>query len=492
VSIENRRDRGEQSQKRRKASSTDGASLIGRSPPYDLTAEKAVLGCVLLNSDCLNELTLLLRPDDFYDDAHRILYQAMSGLYDSGKRVDIALLVNQLKSTDQFELIGGPPYLADLAHSIPNAAHAVYYAEIVQSKAVVRRLIEASTKILQNAYDTTIEPKELLASAEQEIFQIQDNRSANQAQSVSAILKESLERIDSRMQGEQLASGVMTHFRDFDTMTGGLHNGELVILAARPSMGKTAFAMNIAEQVAMKEQAPTLFVSLEMNSIELVDRLLCSIARVNGSRMRVGTITHEEQQRLIKNAAEISVAPLFIDDSPSRTVSEIAAVARRISKMENQKTGKKLGLIVIDYLQLIEPDNSKDQRQEQVAKIARRLKMLAREQNVPVLCLSQLNRQAEDSKDHRPRLSHLRESGAIEQDADVVMFIHREEYYHKPDKAVEFAGQAQVIIAKQRNGPIGDVDLVWEKNYTRFLNKAAEYHNDFAPGSNDFSTPGGY
>ena len=492
MSIENRRDRGEQSQKRRKASSTDGASLIGRSPPYDLTAEKAVLGCVLLNSDCLNELTLLLRPDDFYDDAHRILYQAMSGLYDSGKRVDIALLVNQLKSTDQFELIGGAPYLADLAHSIPNAAHSVYYAEIVQSKAVVRRLIEASTKILQNAYDTTIEPKELLASAEQEIFQIQDNRSANQAQSVSAILKESLERIDSRMQGEQLASGVMTHFRDFDTMTGGLHNGELVILAARPSMGKTAFAMNIAEQVAMKEQAPTLFVSLEMNSIELVDRLLCSIARVNGSRMRVGTITHEEQQRLIKNAAEISVAPLFIDDSPSRTVSEIAAVARRISKMENQKTGKKLGLIVIDYLQLIEPDNSKDQRQEQVAKIARRLKMLAREQNVPVLCLSQLNRQAEDSKDHRPRLSHLRESGAIEQDADVVMFIHREEYYHKPDKAVEFAGQAQVIIAKQRNGPIGDVDLVWEKNYTRFLNKAAEYHNDFAPGSNDFSTPGGY
>jgi len=492
VSIENRRDRGEQGQKRRRAPSTDGASLIGRSPPYDLTAEKAVLGCVLLNSDCLNELTLILRPDDFYEDAHRILYQAMSGLYDSGKRVDIALLVNQLKSTDQFDLIGGAPYLADLAHSIPNAAHSVYYAEIVQSKAVVRRLIEASTKILQNAYDTTIDSKELLASAEQEIFQIQDERSSNQAQSVSAILKESLERIDSRMQGEQLASGVMTHFRDFDTMTGGLHNGELVILAARPSMGKTAFAMNIAEQVAMKEQAPTLFVSLEMNSIELVDRLLCSIARVNGSRMRVGTITHEEQQRLIKNAAEISVAPLYIDDSPSRTVSEIGAVARRISKMENQKTGKKLGLIVIDYLQLIEPDNSKDQRQEQVAKIARKLKMLAREQNVPVLCLSQLNRQAEDSKDHRPRLSHLRESGAIEQDADVVMFIHREEYYHKPDKAVEFAGQAQVIIAKQRNGPIGDVDLVWEKNFTRFLNKAAEYHNDFAPGTNDFSTPGGY
>jgi replicative DNA helicase len=257
-------------------------------------------------------------------------------------------------------------------------------------------------------------------------------------------------------------------------------------------MGKTAFAMNIAEQVAMRERAPTLFVSLEMNSIELVDRLLCSVAKVNGSRMRVGTITHEEQQRLLKHAGEISTSPLYIDDTPSRTVSEIAAVARRITQQETKKGNRPLGLIVIDYLQLIEPDNSKDPRQEQVAKIARRLKMLAREQSVPVLCLSQLNRQAEDSKDHRPRLSHLRESGAIEQDADVVMFVHREEYYRKPEEAAEVAGQAQIIIAKQRNGPIGDVDLVWEKNYTRFLNKAAEFHADFAAQGGEFSMPGGY
>jgi replicative DNA helicase len=229
-----------------------------------------------------------------------------------------------------------------------------------------------------------------------------------------------------------------------------------------------------------------------MTAIELVDRLLCSVAKVNGSRMRVGTITQDEHKRLLANAAEISLAPLYIDDTPSRTVSEVAAVARRISKQEKLKGGQPLGLIVIDYLQLLEPDNSKDPRQEQVAKIARRLKMLAREQNVPVLCLSQLNRQAEDSKDHRPRLSHLRESGAIEQDADVVMFVHREEYYRRPEEAAEFAGQAQIIIAKQRNGPIGDVDLVWERNYTRFLNKASAYHDDFAGGGNDFSSPGGY
>ena len=467
-------------------------NILDRSPPFDLAAESGVLGSLLLNPDVANELTLVLRDSDFYDDANRKIYSAMIEMFDTGKKIDVTLLVSELKARGDFDLIGGAAYLAKLANSVPNAAHAVYYAEIVRTKATLRRLIDASTTILSEAYDETFDAKELVSQAEQRIFQIQDERNANSAAQVGDVLKTAMERIDLRMQGVQLNSGVMTHFTDFDAMTGGLHDGELIILAARPSMGKTAFAMNIAEQVAMKEEAPTLFVSLEMNSIELVDRLLCSIARVNGSRMRVGTITHEEQQRLIKNAADISVAPLFIDDSPSRTVSEIAAVARRISKMENQKTGKKLGLIVIDYLQLIDPDNSKDPRQEQVAKIARRLKMLAREQSVPVLCLSQLNRQAEDSKDHRPRLSHLRESGAIEQDADVVMFIHREEYYHKPDKAVEFAGQAQIIIAKQRNGPIGDVELVWEKNFTRFLNKAAEFHNDFSPGANDFSTPGGY
>jgi replicative DNA helicase len=492
MSSANRKPRGEKGDWKGKAGRSEASSIVNRELPYDLTAEKAVLGCVILNSEVINELSLILRADDFYDDAHRILYEAMVDLFNSGKKVDVALLVNQLKSTGQFELVGGAAYLAELAHAVPNAAHSVYYGEIIQSKAVVRRVIEATTEILEEAYDESIDAQKLIARAEEKIFQIQDEKTGSQARMVSDILTESLQRIDLRMQGQQLASGVMTHFSDFDTMTGGLHNGELIILAARPSMGKTAFAMNIAEQVAMRERAPTLFVSLEMNSIELVDRLLCSVAKVNGSRMRVGTITHEEQQRLLKHAGEISTSPLYIDDTPSRTVSEIAAVARRITQQETKKGNRPLGLIVIDYLQLIEPDNSKDPRQEQVAKIARRLKMLAREQSVPVLCLSQLNRQAEDSKDHRPRLSHLRESGAIEQDADVVMFVHREEYYRKPEEAAEVAGQAQIIIAKQRNGPIGDVDLVWEKNYTRFLNKAAEFHADFAAQGGEFSMPGGY
>ncbi len=485
------------SQKRvRKDSASDGASdtsnILDRAPPYDLTAEKAVLGSILLKPDLASDLSLILRHDDFFDDAHQKLYRKMVEMIDSSRRIDAALLVHELKASNEYELVGGAAYLAELAHDVPNIAHAIFYAEIVRTKATLRRLIDVSATILRDAYDPTIDTKELLASAEGRIFQIQDERSSGQAKTVDDVLKDSMKRIDLRLNGQQLSSGVLTHFTDFDQKTGGLHNGELIILAARPSMGKTALAMNIAEHVVMKERAPVLFISLEMNAIELVDRLLCSVAKVSGSRMRVGTITQDEHKRLLANAAEISLSPLYIDDSPSRTVSEVAAVARRISKQEKNKGGKALGLIVVDYLQLLEPDNSKDPRQEQVAKIARRLKMLAREQNVPVLCLSQLNRQAEDSKDHRPRLSHLRESGAIEQDADVVMFVHREEYYLRKEEAAEVAGQAQIIIAKQRNGPIGEIDLVWEREFTRFLSRASQYHDDFGGMSGDFSSPGGY
>ena len=286
------------------------------------------------------------------------------------------------------------------------------------------------------------------------------------------------------MQGEHVTGGVETLLTDFDAMTGGLHESELIILAARPSMGKTALAMNIAENVAVEQGAPVLFVSLEMASIELADRLLCSRARVNGHRLRNGTISTDDRKRLVDTAAEISEAPLFVDDSPSRTVTEIAAAARRI-----RRHGDHLGLIVIDYLQLLEPDNPRDPRQEQVSRMTRRLKGLAREMKVPILCLSQLNRQAEDSKDHRPRLSHLRESGAIEQDADVVMFVHREEYYLRGEEAEQVAGQGEIIISKQRNGPVGDVELIWRKEFTRFENKAPERlqeFDDFNSAADDF------
>ncbi|MFK7738036.1 MAG: replicative DNA helicase [Pirellulaceae bacterium] len=460
--------------------------ILDRTPPCDVSAEIAVLGSILLMPDVCDDLVMILKADDFYDDANRKLYEHVTAMVDMNQKIDVTLLVNRLKSSDDYEAVGGSAYLAKLANDVPNAAHAVYYAEIVRSKSTLRRLIEAGTSILRDAYEESRDPKELLSQAEQRVFQIQDERSSQSANSINDLLKEAMERIDSRMKGTHAVGGVDSHFTDYDQMSGGLHNGELIILAARPSMGKTAFALNVASNVALIGNAPVLFVSLEMSGIELADRLLCSVAEVNGHRLRNGTISQEDRKRLVSKAIEVSNAPLYVDDSPSRTVSEISAVARRIKQRD-----KSLGLIVIDYLQLIEPDNSRDPRQEQVAKIARRLKGMAREQEVPVLCLSQLNRQAEDSKDHRPRLSHLRESGAIEQDADVVMFVHREEYYHRGDEAAQYAGQAEIIIAKQRNGPIGEIELIWEKEFTRFRDRAAERHSEFDNYS-EFESPGGY
>ncbi|MCA9123283.1 MAG: replicative DNA helicase [Planctomycetales bacterium] len=461
------------------------SEILDRQPPFNLDAEMGVLGSIMLSPEACDDIALTLRPDDFYDDANRKLFEHMLAMHDEGRKIDSTLLVEKLKLAGDMERIGGVAYLARVAKSVPNAAHAIYYATIVREKATYRALIDASTEILREAYEENHEAKHLLGQAEQKIFGILDSRGTSNVASIRDILHEAMDRIDARMKGEHTEGGVESGFTDLDGLLGGLHNSELIILAARPSMGKTAFAMNIAENVALKLFAPVLFVSLEMSSIELADRLLCSAARVNGHRLRNGTISSEDRQRLVQQASEISQAPLFVDDSPSRTVSEISAAARRIKRREGR-----LGLIVIDYLQLIEPDNQKDPRQEQVAKIARRLKGVARELEVPVLCLAQLNRQAEDSKDHVPKLSHLRESGAIEQDADVVMFVHREEYYRRGEEAAEVAGQAEIIIAKQRNGPVGNVDLVWRKDFTRFEDKAPDrlqvFDNFNAPSADDF------
>ncbi len=445
------------------------SEILDRQPPFNLEAETGVLGSIMLNPDVCDDVTLLLRVDDFYDDANRKLYGHMMGMHDAGQKLDLTLLVECLKQAGDFERIGGTAFLARTFQSVPNYAHAVYYAKIVREKATFRALIDASTDILRDAYDPSTESRLLLSQAEQKIFGILDGRGVSTVSTISDVLHEAMDRIDARMLGEHTTGGVETGFTELDAKLAGFHNSELIILAARPSMGKTAFAMNIAEHVAMSEKSPVLFVSLEMSSIELADRLLCSVARVDGHRLRNGTISDDDRSRLVKNASVISSAPLFVDDSPSRMVSEIAAAARRIVRRDGE-----LGLIVIDYLQLIEPDNPRDPRQEQVARIARRLKGLARELKVPVLCLAQLNRQAEDSKDHRPKLSHLRESGAIEQDADVVMFVHREEYYRRGEEQEQFAGQAEIIISKQRNGPVGDVPLIWRKEFTRFEDKAPD------------------
>jgi replicative DNA helicase len=457
---------------RRRAEATSG--ILERQPPHDLEAEVGVLGSMLLKPDVCDDVAPIVRADDFYDDAHQCLFQHMMEMHGSGKKVDITLLVNQLKKAGDFDSIGGAAFLARVGQAVPNAAHAVYYARIVREKSTFRSLIDASTTILTEAYDESCEAKDLLNQAEQRVFSVMDERSFSNVASIRDILLSAMERIDARMRGMHADNSVETGYAELDKLMGGLHNSELIILAARPSMGKTAFAMNIAENVAVEQRVPTLFVSLEMSSVELADRLLCSVGRINSHRLRNGTLPNEDRRRLVEVAGKISEAKLFVDDSPSRSVTEIAAAARRIKRREGR-----LGLIVIDYLQLIDPDNANDPRQEQVAKIARRLKGLARELEVPVLCLAQVNRQTEDAREHRPRLSHLRESGAIEQDADVVMFVHREEYYRRGDEQEQFAGQAEILIAKQRNGPVGEVELVWRKEFTRFEDKAPERFEEF-------------
>lgn len=449
-------------------------ALEGRERPSNVDAEKAVLGSILLKPDVCDDVSLVLRAEDFSDEAHQLLYRHLMELHNGGKRIDTTIVLEKLRTQGDLERIGGAPLLAEVLETVPHAAHAVHYSQIVRDKSLLRALIDTGTDILRDAYDAVDEPRQLLARAEERIFAILERRASTDAKSIAKVLEDVMIRMDARMQHDHAIGGVETGFTELDTLCGGLHNSELIILAARPSMGKTALAMNIAEHVAIGLQNPVLFVSLEMACLELADRLLCSSAQVNGNRLRNGTISQEDRRRLVQKSAEIGTAPLYIDDTPGRTLTEIAAVARRL------KRKKGLSLVVIDYLQLIEPDNPRDPRQEQVARIARRLKLMSRELEIPVLCLAQLNRQAEASRDNRPRLNHLRESGAIEQDADVVMFVHREEYYLSSEEEKErVRGQAEIIVAKQRNGPTNDVKLLWQQEYTRFVNLEHRPYDEF-------------
>jgi replicative DNA helicase len=452
-----------------------GSENLGRLPPQNIEAEKGVLGSLLLDSDMCDEVATIVRAEDFYADANQKLFRHLMAMHDEGKRIDAVLLKERLKREGDFEAIGGTAYLADVAQSVPYAANATYYAKLVRDKATLRALIHAGNEILRNAHDETGDPSELVSEAEQRVFAVHDQRTSDQVTNIHDLMIEAFARIDARLEGTE-GVGIFSGFKDLDNLTGGLHDSELVILAARPSMGKTALATNIAEYVTTKSQVPTLFVSLEMARLELAQRMLCSQGKINANKFRSGFLSGDDRKKLVQASAKLSKAPLFVDDTPSRTVTEMAACARRLKRKE------KLGLLVIDYLQLIQPDDSRDPRQEQVAKMARRLKGLARELKIPVLCLAQLNRQVELGREtHRPRLSHLRESGAIEQDADVVMFIHREEVYHTREEATDrgLVGLADLIVAKQRNGPTGDVKLAWLDKYTRFENYSERPHEEF-------------
>ncbi len=447
-------------------------ALIERTLPQDIDAEKAVLASILLDPRVCDEVMLIVRAEDFYLEAHQKLFAHLVAMQESHQQIDPALLAFRLKQSGDYEAIGGAAYLAEIAQSVAVPAHAAYYARIVRDKATLRELIDATAAIMRDSYEGLEEPEQLLSRAEERVFSIRDRRSFDQVSPIHDVLVEAFAEIDKRL-SEGTPGGLPTGFRDLDNLTGGLHDSELIILAARPSMGKTALATNIAEHVTLESREACLFVSLEMSSRELARRMLCSLGKIDGKKFRSGFISSQEREKLVAASNRLSDAPLFIDDTPSRTVSEIAACARRLKRKAD------LRLVVIDYLQLIVPDDPQAPRQEQVARITRRLKALARELRIPVLCLAQLNRQVEQGREgHRPRLSHLRESGAIEQDADVVMFVHREEYYcHSREEAEEkgVAGIADVIVAKQRNGPTGDVKLAWLQQFTRFESLRQHY-----------------
>ena len=437
---------------------------IDQEPPASVHAEQCVLGSVLMVPELLDDVAMILRESDFYSHANGRIYHHMLALSAAGQVPDSTLLIETLKRARELDAVGGMNYLVDIADAVSTPAVAMDLARIVRSKAVMRRLLLAGSEIQQLANDPSQDAREAVGQAETLVLGLLDDRAETATVTVGEAAAEAHEWINARLDRGEGLSGLPTGFEDLDRMTGGFHPGQLVILAARPGVGKSALASNICEHLAVGAGNCTLFVSLEMSRTELAERLMCSISKVNGHRLRNGYATPLDRGRLAMAKDRLTAAPLHLDDAPGRTVTEIGSIARRMKR-------DGLRLIVVDYLQLITPDSPRDPRQEQVAKIARRLKGLARELKVPILCLAQLNRQSTE-KAEAPKLSHLRESGAIEQDADVVLLIHR------PD-----AGEPELIIAKQRSGPTGTVNLIWEADYAQFrskpLGKQCETPEDF-------------
>jgi replicative DNA helicase len=438
-----------------------------RLPPHNRDAERSILGSMLRDNGVIPEVMQRVRADDFYVFGHQKIFEAMASLaVEQGKSADYITLGDWLGERKLLDDAGGHAYLVDLWDAAPGSAgNARHYADIVRQKAIVRNLIHACNDLSQQAYEQALPATELLDAAERRIFEIAEMGLTGDTKTLQEAIYEAYVRLDQRKQrGDVEYSGVPTGYTDLDALTAGLQNSDLVILAARPSIGKTSFALNIVRHVVVEEQQTVLFVSLEQARVELAERLLCCQALVDSHKLRKGFLNADEIDKLHGAGEILSRAKLFIDDAPGQSMLRIAANARRL-KLRHQ-----LNMVVIDYLQLIDPDNRRENRQEQVSAISRRLKFLARELNVPVVALAQVNRSSEDRTDHKPRLSDLRESGALEQDADTVLLLHRPE---------EREGTIDVIIAKQRNGPTGEVTLGFKKQFMRFENFAVGHPGSF-------------
>jgi len=445
-----------------------GETLMGtgaphNTPPQNIEAEQCVLGAVLLERDALPKALEILRPDDFYRENHRQIFKAMIELFEKNEPPDIITITEQLRRNNKLDESGGASYLVDLSEKMPTAANIEYYAKIVRQKAVLRSLIHSATEIAARAATAQEDVEDILDFSEKTIFSIAENQIKPSFHPLKAILKTTFKDIERLYEKKQLVTGVPSGFFDLDAMTSGFQPSDLIIVAGRPSMGKTAFCLNIAQHAAAEANVPTAIFSLEMSKEQLALRLLCAEARVDNHRLRSGFIAENEWAKLAMAAGKLAETSIFIDDTPGNTVFEMRAKARRLKAEHN------LGLIIVDYLQLMSGSRSRaDSREQEISEISRSLKALAKELGVPVIALSQLNRRVEDRVDKRPHMADLRESGAIEQDADVILFIYREEVYH-PDSE-DAKGKAEVIIGKQRNGPIGDIKLAFRSEYTRFEN----------------------
>jgi len=441
--------------------------MEGKVPPHSLEAERSVLGSVLVDASVLERLEGLITADSFYKPAHQKIWRAMEALAARGEPVDLVTLTEELRRRGELDEVGGHAYLVGLAEATPTAAYAEHYAKIVAEKAALRRLIAAAGEVMRLAYEEAGSLDEILDRAGQLILEVQKDGHRRDFQTMEQLVQETFELINKFYEHKGLPRGVRTGFHDLDRMIGGLEPGSLNIIAARPSMGKTSFALTIAQNAALKQGVPVGIFSLEMPATQLVTRMIASEARIDMNRLRLGELSDRDFQRLVDVAGKIAEAPIYIDDTPDLSLLELRARARRLAAQH------KLGLIIVDYLQLMSgaAGSSKvENRQQEIAAISRGLKSLARELDIPVIALSQLSRAVESRQDKRPMLSDLRESGSIEQDADLVLFIYREEYYkpgHKP-------GIAEIIIGKQRNGPTGTVELQFHSTYVRFNDLARD------------------
>ena len=430
--------------------------------PQSIEAEEAVLGAVLVNPLSLGRIVETLKPESFYKPAHRTIYTACLELFKKNDPIDIVTVSQYLLDKDELEGVGGRSYINDLAMNVVTTANIEYYAKIIREKEIKRALINAGSEIVSDAYeneDTDI----ALDNAQKRIFNIAASKDTTDLVCIQDLVVSSYEMIEKRFNNKDELVGVTTGFYDLDNITSGLHKSDLIILAARPAMGKTAFALNLAQNVALKGKKAVAIFSLEMPKQQLVSRMLCAEAEVDSQRVKTGNLQPKDWEKLVEGMTRLSEAKIYIDDAAGATATDVKAKCRRLMMEE-----KELGLIVIDYLQLMEGGGNPNDRNQQISQISRSLKGLAKELDVPIIALSQLSRAVESRPDKRPMMSDLRESGAIEQDADIIMFIYRDEYYNRDD--VENKGKAEVIIAKHRNGSVGTVELLFQSNITKFKN----------------------